>query len=114
MKRLLPLLAALASFLSLSAADAPGLVNGNPPDIKTLKVGDKAPDFSAPDETGRPWSLKSLKGRTVVLYFYPKDSTPGCTVEACDYRDRFDAFASASKYRRTITVSVSFFGVPMW
>ncbi|MDX6768563.1 MAG: thioredoxin-dependent thiol peroxidase [Elusimicrobiota bacterium] len=59
---------------------------------KEVGVGDKAPDFSAPDETGRPWALKSLKGRTVVLYFYPKDNTPGCTVEACDFRDRFDAF----------------------
>jgi thioredoxin-dependent peroxiredoxin len=60
---------------------------------KELSVGVKAPDFSAPDETGRSWSLKALKGRTVVLYFYPKDNTPGCTVEACDFRDRFDAFA---------------------
>ena len=60
---------------------------------KELGVGDKAPDFSAQDETGRPWSLKALKGRTVVLYFYPKDNTPGCTTQACDFRDRFDAFA---------------------
>lgn len=56
-------------------------------------VGDKAPDFSASDETGRAWSLKALKGKTVVLYFYPKDNTSGCTVEACDFRDRYDAFA---------------------
>ncbi len=56
-------------------------------------VGDKAPAFSASDETGRVWSLKSLKGKTVVLYFYPKDNTSGCTVEACDFRDRYDAFA---------------------
>lgn len=60
--------------------------------LKELSVGDKAPDFSAADETGRTWSLKALKGKTVVLYFYPKDSTPGCTVEACDFRDRYDAF----------------------
>ena len=60
---------------------------------KELAVGDKAPDFSASDETGRTWSLKTVKGKTVVLYFYPKDSTPGCTTEACDFRDRFDAFA---------------------
>jgi hypothetical protein len=60
--------------------------------LKELLVGDKAPDFSAADETGRTWSLKALKGKTVVLYFYPKDSTPGCTVEACDFRDRYDAF----------------------
>ena len=56
-------------------------------------VGGKAPDFSAPDETGRVWSLRALKGKTIVLYFYPRDNTPGCTTEACDFRDRFDAFA---------------------
>ncbi|OGS41524.1 MAG: hypothetical protein A2506_06505 [Elusimicrobia bacterium RIFOXYD12_FULL_66_9] len=56
-------------------------------------VGMKAPDFSAQDETGRSWSLKALKGKTIVLYFYPKDNTSGCTVEACDFRDRFDSFA---------------------
>ena len=59
---------------------------------KIVSVGDKAPDFSASDETGRTWSLKALKGKTVVLYFYPKDNTSGCTVEACDFRDRYDAF----------------------
>lgn len=59
---------------------------------KIVSIGDKAPDFSASDETGRNWSLKSLKGKTVVLYFYPKDNTSGCTVEACDFRDRYDAF----------------------
>lgn len=58
-----------------------------------LSAGDKAPEFSAQDETGRGWSLKGLKGKTVVLYFYPKDNTPGCTTEACDFRDRYDTFA---------------------
>src|SRR2546425_3292978 len=52
-----------------------------------LAVGDKAPDFSLPDETGLPVSLKKFKGRQVVLYFYPKDDTPGCTKEACGFRD---------------------------
>src|SRR5437667_11999246 len=52
-----------------------------------LKVGDKAPDFSPPDQDGKTVSLKSLKGRQVVLYFYPKDDTPGCTKEACGFRD---------------------------
>lgn len=56
-------------------------------------VGKKAPEFSAQDETGRVWSLRALKGRTIVLYFYPKDNTSGCTVEACDFRDHFDSFA---------------------
>jgi len=59
---------------------------------KSVAAGDKAPDFSASDETGRAWSLKSLKGKTIVLYFYPKDNTSGCTTEACDFRDRYDSF----------------------
>jgi peroxiredoxin Q/BCP len=61
--------------------------------VKDIGVGDKAPQFSAQDETGRTWSLKALKGKTIVLYFYPRDNTPGCTTEACDFRDRYDAFA---------------------
>jgi thioredoxin-dependent peroxiredoxin len=52
-----------------------------------VAVGDKAPEFSLPDEAGTTVSLKSLKGTPVVLYFYPKDDTPGCTKEACDFRD---------------------------
>ncbi|MBX3235265.1 MAG: thioredoxin-dependent thiol peroxidase [Nitrospiraceae bacterium] len=52
-----------------------------------LEVGGKAPDFSLPDQDGKAVSLKSLKGKQVVLYFYPKDDTPGCTKEACDFRD---------------------------
>ena len=52
-----------------------------------LAVGDKAPDFSLPDETGQTVSLKKFRGRQVVLYFYPKDDTPGCTKEACGFRD---------------------------
>ncbi|MDE3117418.1 MAG: thioredoxin-dependent thiol peroxidase [Nitrospirota bacterium] len=52
-----------------------------------LAVGDRAPDFSLSDENGKTVSLKSLKGTPVVLYFYPKDDTPGCTKEACDFRD---------------------------
>jgi len=52
-----------------------------------LKVGDKAPAFSLQTESGDPASLKSLKGKQVVLYFYPKDDTPGCTKEACGFRD---------------------------
>ena len=52
-----------------------------------LKKGDKAPAFAVKDSKGRKISLSSLKGKKVVLYFYPKDSTPGCTVEACGFRD---------------------------
>jgi peroxiredoxin Q/BCP len=53
----------------------------------TLDVGDKAPDFSLPDQQGKTVSLKNFKGKQVVLYFYPKDDTPGCTKESCDFRD---------------------------
>lgn len=52
-----------------------------------LKVGDKAPNFSVENEDGEKVSLKDFKGKTVVLYFYPKDMTSGCTIEACDFRD---------------------------
>jgi peroxiredoxin Q/BCP len=62
----------------------------------TLSVGDKAPDFTLPSASGEPVTLSQLYGqKTVVLYFYPKDDTPGCTVEACSFRDRFDAFSAA-------------------
>jgi peroxiredoxin Q/BCP len=54
-----------------------------------LKVGDKAPAFAAQDQDGKTVKLADLKGKQVVLYFYPKDMTPGCTVEACGLRDAF-------------------------
>jgi peroxiredoxin Q/BCP len=54
---------------------------------KELKLGEKAPDFSLPDQHGKTIGLKSFKGKQIVLYFYPKDDTPGCTKEACDFRD---------------------------
>jgi peroxiredoxin Q/BCP len=54
-----------------------------------LEVGDKAPDFSGVDENGNKVSLKDFKGQKVVLYFYPKDNTTGCTAEACDFRDSY-------------------------
>jgi peroxiredoxin Q/BCP len=52
-----------------------------------LRVGDPAPDFSVEDDSGRQVSLSDFRGRKVVLYFYPKDDTPGCTIEACAFRD---------------------------
>ena len=52
-----------------------------------LEAGKKAPDFSLPDSEGNIVKLGDLKGKRVVLYFYPKDDTPGCTVEACGFRD---------------------------
>jgi peroxiredoxin Q/BCP len=54
-----------------------------------LSIGSKAPAFSLPADDGTTVSLESLAGRAVVLYFYPKDDTPGCTVEACEFRDRW-------------------------
>ncbi|MBI3356747.1 MAG: thioredoxin-dependent thiol peroxidase [Nitrospirae bacterium] len=54
---------------------------------KELAVGDKAPELSIPDQHGKTVTLKSFKGKQIVLYFYPKDDTPGCTKESCDFRD---------------------------
>lgn len=54
-----------------------------------LKVGDKAPAFTANDQDGKPVKLSDLKGKKVVLYFYPKDMTPGCTAQACNLRDNY-------------------------
>ncbi len=54
-----------------------------------LEVGDDAPDFTASDQTGVDVKLSDLRGEKVVLYFYPKDDTPGCTKEACSFRDNF-------------------------
>ncbi len=57
-----------------------------------LAVGDPAPAFILPDQSGAPVSLADFKGKKVVIYFYPKDDTPGCTKEACNFRDRWDRF----------------------
>ena len=59
-----------------------------------LQAGDKAPDFNAKDQDGNDVKLSDLKGTRVVLYFYPKDDTPGCTKEACSFRDADDVFRS--------------------
>lgn len=68
-----------------------------------LKEGQKAPIFSLDDDQGRKVSLADLKGKTVVLYFYPKDMTPGCTQEACDFRDNW----SALKKKNVVVLGVS-------
>ncbi len=60
--------------------------------MSNLKTGDSAPDFSAPDQNGNMVSLEDFKGKKLVLYFYPKDNTPGCTSEACDLRDNYESF----------------------
>jgi len=59
----------------------------------SVNEGDKAPEFSMPTDSGGTISLKDLKGRPIVLYFYPKDSTPGCTKEACAFRDLMPDFS---------------------
>jgi len=58
-----------------------------------LKEGDNAPDIKLESDTGEPFQLSKLKGKKVVLYFYPRADTPGCTVEACEFRDYSKKFA---------------------
>jgi len=60
-----------------------------------LSVGTKAPDFTVNDQDGKAVKLSDLKGKKVVLYFYPKDMTPGCTLEACNLRDNYKALQKA-------------------
>lgn len=60
-----------------------------------LGVGKTAPDFTLPDETGKKHKLSDYRGKTVVLYFYPADDTPGCTTEACDLRDDYHKYQNA-------------------
>ena len=68
-----------------------------------LAVGKKAPEFTLAGSNGEDVSLKDFKGKTVVLYFYPKDDTPGCTKEACDFRDSIKKFTS----RKAVVLGVS-------
>lgn len=63
--------------------------------MKHLKVGDQAPAFSTEDQDGNKISLSDFRGKKVVLYFYPKDNTPGCTAQACDLRDNYQALLNA-------------------
>ena len=64
----------------------------------TLEVGDRAPAFTLRDQDGNPHRLQDYRGQTVVLYFYPRDETPGCTAEACSFRDRF---AESAEFRES-------------
>jgi thioredoxin-dependent peroxiredoxin len=61
----------------------------------TLNPGDPAPDFTLPDQHGDPFSLSDFRGKTVVLYFYPKADTPGCTTQACGVRDHQADYSAA-------------------
>ena len=63
--------------------------------MTTLIAGDKAPEFTGTDQDGKKVSLKDFKGKKVVLYFYPKDDTPGCTTQACNLRDNFSVLKEA-------------------
>jgi len=68
-----------------------------------LKIGQKAPGFHLPDQAGKEHDLKDFAGKWVLLYFYPKDDTPGCTVEACTLRDNFPKF----KKMKAVVLGVS-------
>jgi len=68
-----------------------------------VKAGDKAPDFKLLSDNGKEVSLKKLKGHKVVLYFYPKDDTSGCTKEACDFKDSIKSFEK----KETVVIGVS-------
>ncbi|MBM3478924.1 MAG: thioredoxin-dependent thiol peroxidase [Alphaproteobacteria bacterium] len=63
--------------------------------MATLEIGDKAPDFDLPGDGGKKVKLSALKGRAVIVYFYPKDDTPGCTKEACGFNDALPDFGKA-------------------
>jgi peroxiredoxin Q/BCP len=69
----------------------------------TLNIGDPAPDFSLMSDQNELITLQSLRGKRVVLYFYPKDDTPGCTQEACDFRDSMTFFAD----KNTVILGIS-------
>lgn len=68
-----------------------------------LKVGQKAPAFELPDQNGKIHKLSDYSGKWILLYFYPKDDTPGCTIEACSIRDNFGSF----KKMKTIVLGVN-------
>jgi len=68
-----------------------------------LKAGDKAPEFDTMNDQGEPVKLSDLKGKNVVLYFYPKDNTPGCTQQACAFRDSYPDFG----VKNTVVFGVS-------
>ncbi|MEC4890077.1 MAG: thioredoxin-dependent thiol peroxidase [Nitrospira sp.] len=73
---------------------------------KELAIGEKAPELGLPDQDGNRVSLKDFKGKQVVVYFYPKDDTPGCTQESCDFRDSMAPIKKAG----AVVVGVSFDG----
>lgn len=69
----------------------------------SVEIGKKAPDFTLQNQAGDNVSLSDFEGKNIVLYFYPKDMTPGCTTQACDFRDNYDAF----KDLNTVIIGIS-------
>jgi thioredoxin-dependent peroxiredoxin len=72
-------------------------------EYSTVRVGDIAPDFTLLTDAGEPLTLSSLRGKRVVLFFYPKDSSPGCTVEACEFSDLVPRF----KRRKVVVLGIA-------
>ncbi len=68
-----------------------------------LKIGMKAPDFKLKNENGKEISLKDFDGKIIILYFYPKDNTSGCTAEACDFRDHIKMFEK----KKSVIIGIS-------
>ena len=93
MKKLLLFLKKLFFFLLIIQGS--GSLSGFAQSGVGVKNGDVAPDFTAKDQNGNTVSLTQFKGKKVVLYFYPKDFTPGCTAEACNLRDNYDSLTKA-------------------
>jgi thioredoxin-dependent peroxiredoxin len=95
-------------FILISIAIAIYLFRVNVMASPSLKVGDDAPTFSLPDNKGREVNLTDYRGKWVVLYFYPKDDTPGCTTEACHFRDDFKLLESLGANVIGISIDDSF------
>ena len=95
-------------FILISFAIAFYLFRVNVMAAPILKVGDDAPSFTLPDSQGNQISLNDFKGKWIVLYFYPKDDTPGCTTEACHFRDDFKLLESLGAKVIGISIDDSF------
>jgi len=95
-------------FILISFAIAFYLFRVNVMAAPILKVGDDAPTFTLPDSLGNQVSLNDYKGKWVVLYFYPKDDTPGCTTEACHFRDDFKSLEAIGAKVVGVSIDDSF------
>ena len=95
-------------FILISFAIAFYLFKVNVMAAPILKIGDDAPSFMLPDSQGNQISLNDFKGKWIVLYFYPKDDTPGCTTEACHFRDDFKLLESLGAKVIGISIDDSF------